>query len=189
MSEQSKSSAFTGPSFTIRNRLARVAWGIVCALLFRPSPRPFHAWRRWLLMLFGARIAKGCHIYPGVRIWAPWNLTCGEETGVGDGAILYSQAHITLGKRVVISQGAHLCTGTHDYESEGFELFAKPITVGDHAWIAAESFVHPGVTVGEGAVIGARSVVTRDVPAWMVCAGNPCKPIKPRTMKSHRPPQ
>ncbi len=189
MSEQPKKSAFTGPSFSLGNRLARVAWGVVSALFFRPSPRPLHAWRQWLLTLFGARIAKGCHIYPGAIIWAPWNLVCGEECGVGDGAILYSQALITLGKRVVISQGTHLCTGTHDYESEGFELFAKPITVGDHAWIAAESFVHPGVTVGEGAVIGARSVVTRDVPPWMVCAGNPCKPIKPRIMNRSQQPQ
>src|SRR5437870_1049666 len=102
MSEQPKSSAYTGPSFSLKNRLARLAWGIVCALLFRPSPRPFHAWRRWLLTLFGARIAKGCHIYPNARIWAPWNLVCGEESGVGDGAILYSQALITLGRRAVI---------------------------------------------------------------------------------------
>ena len=185
MPDQPRESAYTGPSFSMRNRLARVAWGIVYALFFRPSPRPFHTWRRWLLTLFGARIAKGCHIYPGVRIWAPWNLTCGEECGVGDGAILYSQAQITLGRRVVISQGAHLCTGTHDYESEGFELFAKPITIGDHAWLAAECFVHPGVTVGEGAVVGARSVVTCDVPAWMVCAGHPCKPIKGRKLKGY----
>ena len=185
MPDQPRESAYTGPSFSMRNRLARVAWGIVYALFFRPSPRPFHTWRRWLLTLFGARIAKGCHIYPGVRIWAPWNLTCGEECGVGDGAILYSQAQITLGRRVVISQGAHLCTGTHDYESEGFELFAKPITIGDHAWLAAECFVHPGVTVGEGAVVGARSVVTCDVPAWMVCAGHPCKPIKERKLKGY----
>ena len=183
MSDITNQSAFTGPSFTLRNRLARLAWGIVCALLFRPSPRPLHAWRCWLLTRFGARIAHGCHIYPGAIIWAPWNLTCHEEAGVANGAILYNQAPIVLGKRAVISQGAHLCTGTHDFESEGFELYAKPITVGDHAWLAAECFVHPGVTVGEGAVVGARSVVTRDVPAWTVCAGNPCKPIKPRKMK------
>lgn len=178
-----ETSAHTGPSFSLGNRFARAAWGIVYVVLFRFSPRPFHAWRRWLLVMFGARIAKGCHIYPKVRIWAPWNLVCDEEAGVGDGAILYNQAPITLGKRVVVSQGAHLCTGSHDYESPGFELFAKPIIVGDHAWIAAECFIHPGVTIGEGAVIGARSVVTLDVPPWTVCAGNPCKPIKPRVRR------
>ena len=180
MPDEKKICAHTGPSFSLKNRIARAIWGIVCAVLFRPTPRPFHAWRNFVLRIFGAKIGRGCHIYPKVRIWAPWNLICDEEVGIGDGAILYNQASITLGKRAVVSQGAHLCTGTHDYESEGFELFAKAITVGDHAWLAAECFVHPGVTVGEGAVVGARSVVTRDVPAWMVCAGNPCKPIKAR---------
>jgi putative colanic acid biosynthesis acetyltransferase WcaF len=104
----------------------------------------------------------------------------GEETGVADGATLYSQGKITMGCRVVISQGAHLCAGTHDYEKRGFPLVTAPISVGDEAWIAAEAFVHPGVTIGEGAVIGARSVVTKDMPAWMVCAGFPCKPLKER---------
>ncbi len=175
--------AFTGPSFSLRNRLARVLWNFACALLFRPSPRPLHAWRAAILRLFGARLGRGCHIYPKAIIWAPWNLEVGDETGVADGAILYTQAKITLGRRVVISQGAHLCTGTHDYEDPGFPLYAKPIVIQDHAWIAAESFIHPGVTVGEGAVVGARSVVTKDVPAWMVCAGHPCKPLKPRVLK------
>lgn len=178
--------AHTGPSFSLRNRMARVLWDLAWLLLFRFSPRPFHAWRRLILRLFGARIAQGCHIYPNVRIWAPWNLTCHEQAGVADGVILYSQAPITLGARSVISQGAHLCTGSHDYNSPLFTLFAKPIVIGDHAWVAAECFIHPGVTVGEGAVIGARSVVTRDMPAWTVCTGNPCKPRKPRTPNVQR---
>ena len=99
-------------------------------------------------------------------IWAPWNLEAGDQCGVANRVILYNQARIRLGRRVVISQGAHLCTGTHDYEDPGFPLRAEPIVVGDQAWIAAESFVHPGVVIGEGAVIGARSVVTKDVPPW-----------------------
>jgi len=174
---------YKGPSFSLRNRIGRLMWNFAYALLFYPSPRPVHAWRRFVLKLFGASIGPRCHIYPKAKIWAPWNLVCDEEVGIGDSVIVYNQALITLGKRAVISQGAHLCTGTHDYESSGFELLAKPITVGDHAWLAAECFVHPGVTIGEGAVIGARSVVTRDMPAWMVCAGNPCKPIKHRELK------
>lgn len=172
--------AHTGPSFSVKNRIARLVWDFACALLFRPSPRPFHAWRSFVLRCFGAKVAAGCHIYPKAVIWAPWNLVCQEEAGVANGAILYNQAMITLGKRSVISQGAHLCTGTHDYESPRFELYAKPISIGDHAWVAAECFIHPGITVGEGAVIGARSVVTKDMPPWMVCAGQPCQPIKPR---------
>ena len=80
----------------------------------------------------------------------------------------------------MVSQGVHLCTGSHDYESENFQLFARPISIGADAWVCSEAFVGPGVSIAAGAVIGARSVVTRDQAAWMVCAGNPCRPIKPR---------
>lgn len=134
--------------------------------------------------MFGAKMGRGCHVYGKVRIWAPWNLVIEDEAGVGDDAILYSMTTITIGRRAVVSQGAHLCTGTHDHEDPSFRLFAKPITIGAEAWICADAFVGPGVTVGEGAVVGARSVATKDVPAWMVCAGNPCKPLKKRVMRS-----
>lgn len=153
-----------------------MAWGV----LFRPSPRPLHAWRRWVLRVFGATVGKGVHVYPAVRIWAPWNLTLEDECGVADGVTLYSQGIIRLGRGSVVSQGSHLCTGSHDYEQPGFPLFTKPIVVGAEAWITAECFVHPGVTIGEGAVIGARSVVTKDMPAWTVCTGHPCMPLKAR---------
>ncbi len=170
----------SGPSFPLPNRLARLAWGIVSALLFRPSPRPLHVWRSFLLRLFGAQIGRAVHIYPGVIIWAPWNLQIGDEAGVASGAILYSQGKITIGKRAVISQGAHLCAGTHDFTRKGFPLVTKPILIGDQVWIAAEAFVHPGITIGEGAVVGARSVVTRNLPPWKVCSGFPACPIKDR---------
>lgn len=169
-----------GPSFPLSNRLGRLVWNLVWHLLFRPSPRPLHGWRRGLLRAFGAKTGRGVHIYPGVRIWAPWNLILDDECGVADGAILYSQGSIRLGRRVVVSQGSHLCTGTHDFEKPGFPLLTKPIVVEAEAWIAAECFIHPGVTIGEGAVIGARSVVTKDMPPWTVCAGHPCAPIRPR---------
>jgi putative colanic acid biosynthesis acetyltransferase WcaF len=175
--------AFNAPSFSLANRLARAAWGVAHWLLIRWTPRPCHAWRAFILRIFGAKLGRNCHIYPKAIIWAPWNLQAGDEVGVADGAILYNQAPIQLGRRVVISQGAHLCTGTHDYEDPAFPLRAQPIVVHDQAWIAAEAFVHPAVTIGEGAVIGARSVVTRDMPPWMVCAGHPCQPIKPRALK------
>lgn len=171
---------FRDPSFSFSNRLARLIWNIVASSFFRWSPRPLHAWRAFLLRLFGAKIGKGAHIYPGVRVWAPWNLEVGEETGIADGVTLYSQGKIVIGRRTVISQGAHLCAGTHDYSEPGFPLVTRPIAVGDHVWIAAEAFVHPGVTIPDGVVVGARSVVTKELPAWTVCSGFPCVPLKPR---------
>jgi putative colanic acid biosynthesis acetyltransferase WcaF len=172
---------FTGASFSFRNRIARLGWEFMYVLVFRFSPRPLHGWRSFILRCFGARIGKGVHVYPGVRIWAPWNLDLGDECGIASGAILYSQGKITIGKRSVVSQGAHLVAGTHDYSKPGFPLLTKPIVIHDHVWIAAEAFIHPGITIGEGCVIGARSVVIKDMPPWMVCSGHPCEPIKERT--------
>lgn len=171
----------TGPSFSLQSRIARFTWGLVESTVFRMSPRPLHSWRSFLLRCFGAKIGTRSHIYPGVRVWAPWNLRIGNECGIGDGTTLYSQGLISLGNRVVISQECYICTGTHDYECEGFPLRTAPIDIGDHAWIAAQAFIHPGVKIGNGAVIGARSVVTTDVPDWTVCSGFPCHPIKKRT--------
>lgn len=177
---------FTGPSFSLQNRIARVAWTVIEILLFRFSPKPFHGWRRFVLRCFRAKVAEGVHVYPGVRIWAPWNLVLERECGIASGAILYSQGLITIGERAVISQGAHLCAGTHDYTRPGFPLVTLPIVIGNHSWIATEAFIHPGVITGEGSVIGARSVVTRDMPPWMICVGNPCKPVKERPFFSNK---
>lgn len=170
----------TGPSFSLHNRLGRLVWGWTVFLFFRFSPRPFHRWRAFLLRLFGAKVGRGVHVYPKARIWAPWNLVLEDECGVSNGAILYSMGKITVGKRAVISQNAHLCAGTHDFTQRGFPLVTRPIHIGSQAWIAAEAFIHPGITIGEGAVIGARAVVTKDMPAWTVCSGHPCVPIKER---------
>ena len=174
--------AFKGPSFSFKNRLARVAWGITAAVLFRFSPKPFFRWRSFLLICFGARIGKRVHIYPKTKIWAPWNLDIGDESGIANDSILYSQGKITIGRRTVVSQGAHLVAGTHDYTLSTFPLIINPIHIGDNVWIAAEAFIHPGIKIGDGCVIGARSVVTKDMPAWMVCSGHPCAPLKKRIL-------
>jgi putative colanic acid biosynthesis acetyltransferase WcaF len=175
----------TGPSFSLRNRWARLIWGLVYFFLFQFSPTPLHSWRSFLLRSFGAKVGKGVHVYPKVKIWAPWNLELGDHCGVANEVTIYSQGKITIGDKAVISQGVHLCAGTHDYTQHGFPLITKPIRIGNQAWIAAEAFVHPGITVGKGCVIGARSVVTKDMPDWTICSGFPCKPIKPRIMEEN----
>lgn len=175
-----KNDAFSGPSFSIKNRMGRVLWGIIEFFLFKYSPKPLFFWRSFLLRCFGAKVESKVHIYPKVKIWAPWNIEIGSESGIANGVTLYCQGKIIIGKRSVISQGAHLVAGTHDYTQAGFPLITKPIVIGDHVWVAAETFIHPGVTIGDGCVIGARSVVTKNMPPWMVCAGHPCKPFKSR---------
>ena len=162
------------PSFSLQNRLMRGIWGVVWFLLFRLSPRPFHAWRALLLRLFGARIGQNVHVYPGVRVWAPWNLEIGNDSGIGSGVNLYSMARIRIGDRCVVSQGAHLCSGSHDYNSPNFQLIAEPINIGDRVWICTEAFIGPGVNVHFGSVVGARAVLTKSTtePSY-VWAGNP----------------
>ena len=177
--------SFTQPSFSLKNRVARVAWNIVYALLFRLSPNFLHRWRSFLLRCFGAKVGKGVHVYPRVKIWAPWNVELKDQCGIANGATLYSQGHISIGYRAVISQDSYICTGTHAYWLSGQPLITFPIIIQDFVWVAAGAFVNPGVTIEEGAVIGARSVVTKDMPAWTICAGHPCKPIKPRVMQSN----
>jgi putative colanic acid biosynthesis acetyltransferase WcaF len=162
----------------MRQQLARLGWQWFCLLLMRPSPRPFHAWRALCLRLWGARIGAGCRIYPGAIVWAPWNLECAPGACVGDGAELYNPAPIRLGERAVVSQGAFLCTASHDYEKASFPLVAKAITVGADAWIGARAIILPGCEIGEGSVIGAGSVVTRATPAWSVSAGNPSRVVR-----------
>ena len=172
----------TGPSFSFKNRMGRLIWNVISAIFFRFSPNFLHGFRRFLLRSFGAQVGKGVHVYPRVKIWAPWNVVLFDECGIANGAILYSQGKITIGRRAVVSQGAHLCAGTHDYNDPGFRLITMPIVIGDQAWVAAEAFIHPGVEIGQGCVIGARSVVTKSMPAWMICAGHPCKPLKEREL-------
>lgn len=175
--------SFTGASFSLKNRIGRVLWNMVYFILFRPTPNAFHGWRSFLLRCFGARTGKGVHVYPRAKIWAPWNLELGDQCGIANGVTLYSQGHITIGYRAVISQDSYICTGTHDYTLRGHPLITLPIIIEDHVWVAAGVFVNPGVIIQEGAVIGARSVVTKNMPPWMICAGHPCKPIKERVMK------
>lgn len=171
-----------------RNQLARAVWGAVWVLLFRPSPRPFHGWRRVLLRCFGARIGRNVHVYPSAWVWAPWNLEMGADSCLADGVDCYSVAPIRLGPSALVSQRSFLCAATHDYTDPAFPLVPKPITVGAGAWVAAEAFVGPGVTVGEGAVVGACACVTKDVEPWVVVAGNPARFVKRRELGSGNAP-
>ena len=137
-----------------------------------------HAWRVFVLRAWGARIGARCHIYSDAIIWAPWHLEMDDGACIGDAANIYNVAPITLGKRAVVSQGAFLCTASHDHRLEDFPLTSAPIRIGNRAWVAARVIVLPGIVFGDGAVAGAGSVVTRDVPAGCTVAGNPARIVR-----------
>lgn len=173
-----KKDPYGGPSFSMGNRLLRAIWSIVYLLLFRISPRPFHAWRALLLRLFGAKIGRGCHVYSSVKVWAPWNLVLGDYVGIGDRAIVYCMDKVSVGDYTVISQGSHLCAGGHDFNTHSFKLITAPILIGSRVWLCADTFVGAGVSIAEGSVIGARSVVAKSIhEPWFVWAGVPAKKI------------
>lgn len=169
------------------NQLGRLIWSLVWAVLYRPSPRPLHAWRCFLLKLFGAKLGKKVHPYPTSWVWAPWNLEMGDHASLADGVDCYCVDKIKIGAHTVVSQYTFLCGASHDYEQADFPLFSKPITVGEGAWLAADVFVAPGVTIGDGAVVAARSTVTKDVEPWVVVAGTPAKVLKKREIRDKVP--
>jgi putative colanic acid biosynthesis acetyltransferase WcaF len=165
---------------SIKNKLARILWNFVWFVFYRPSPIPFHAWRRFLLRLFGATIENGTHPYPSAKVWAPWNLVMRKHSCLSHYVDCYSVDKIELGVHVTVSQYSYLCTASHDFTRHDMPLVTAPITIGDYAWVTADVFIGPGVEIGEGAVVGARSTITRNVPAWTVVAGSPPKVIGPR---------
>src|SRR5487761_2751533 len=156
-----RSFELSGAHVGLCNRIRRALWGSAWLILYRPSPRPLHGWRRFLLRAFGARIERGAHPYPSSKIWAPWNLTMHEHSCLADHVDCYSVAPISLGAHATVSQYSYLCSASHDYRDPAMPL------------VAADVFVGPGVRIGEGEVVGARSTVTRDVAPWTVVAGSP----------------
>ncbi|MBB3176300.1 putative colanic acid biosynthesis acetyltransferase [Variovorax sp. Sphag1AA] len=172
-----------GPSFSLGNRIMRAVWNVTWAVLASWTPPQMSFWRRFLLKLFGAKLGLSCDVRGSARVWYPPHLHLADRALLAERVTCYNMAPISLGRGALVSQGAHLCAGTHDISSAAFQLIARPITIGPQAWIAAEAFVGPGVEVGEGAVLGARSVAFRSLDAWTVYGGNPAKPLKRRVLR------
>jgi putative colanic acid biosynthesis acetyltransferase WcaF len=155
-------------------------WWMVQATLFRASPQALYGWRRFLLRLFGCSVGKGVQVRPTAEITYPWKVSIGDYSWIAHDVTLYSLGEIHIGANVVVSQGSYVCAATHDMQSPAFDIYDKPVYIEDEAWIAADVFLAPGVRIGYGAVVGARSTVFHDLPPMMVCFGNPAKPIRPR---------
>lgn len=171
------------PNFRGRSAVAVQLWWLVQATFFRWSPQFAYGFRAWLLRSFGAKVGRGVVIRPSVTVTYPWKVTIGDFAWVGDDAVLYSLGEIDIGANAVVSQRSYLCAADHDHTLADFPIRSRKITVGAQAWLAADVFIAPGVSIGDGAVIGARSSVFKDMPAGMVCFGYPCTPVKPRVVQ------
>lgn len=160
----------------------RFAWEWVQRVLVRPSPRRAYRWRRVWLRRFGAKVTTSCRTRPSTRIMHPWLLSLGEHTSLADDVLIYNLGPITIGSHTVVSQAAYLCAGTHDYARPDLPLQRSTIRIGQGVWICTGAFVGPDVTIADNAVVGARAVVTKDVPPNVVVAGNPAQVVKARPM-------
>ena len=170
--------------WSLSHKFKRLLWMSVWCLFGYGGPRFFSSWRVFLLRLFGAKIGKAPLICGRVSVLMPWNLVVGDYVAIAERVDIYNFDRVDIGNNTCISQGVWLCTGSHDYSRPDFPLIWFPISIGSSVWLASDVFVHPGVKVSDGVVVGARSVVTTSLAEWGVYAGNPCRFIKHRTLES-----
>jgi len=172
---------FTVPlSFRGRSKWTVQLWWIVQSTLFAWSPQVLYSWRRFLLRSFGAKIGKGVLVRSTAKITYPWNIEIGDHSWVGDDNVLYSLGKITIGKNVALAHKVYLNTGGHDYKKPTFDIFSKPVVIEDECWLTNDVYIAPGVTIGRGTIVAARSSVLKDLPGGKICVGTPAKPIKDR---------
>jgi putative colanic acid biosynthesis acetyltransferase WcaF len=170
--------------YTIREYARRTMWRLVESTVFRWSLPRAIGWRCRLLRWFGATLGTGVNVRRTARILHPWLLTMADWSSLADDAVVYNIGPVSIGAHSVVSHGAYLCAGTHDYTIPNLPLLRPPIVIGAGVWICMQAYIGPGVTVGDNTVVGARAVVASSLPPGMVCAGNPARVIKPRVMKT-----
>lgn len=173
----------TPKNFRGRSAIVVQLWWMCYAILFRPSPQVFYGWRRFLLRAFGAKIGKKVIIRPTARITYPWKVSIENYSWIGDEVVLYSLGEIKIGENTVISQRSYICTGTHDYNTEDFRIYAQDIHIGSKCWLATDVYIAPGINIEDGVVVGARSSVFSDLDANKVYVGSPAKSIKNRKLE------
>lgn len=167
-----------------RHQMVRLLWSVVWGVLARPLPRSLGSgWKRFLLRLFGAKIHPTAIVYSSAKVYYPAHLVMDAYSCLASEVDCYNVVLIKIGSNTTVSQGAYLCTASHDITNPLNALITAPIVIEDQVWIAAGAFVGMGVKIGQGAVVGARAAVFKDVEPWTVVGGNPAKFIKNRIIK------
>ncbi|MBP1851494.1 DapH/DapD/GlmU-related protein [Rhizobium halophytocola] len=157
-------------------RMALLVWEYAWMVFCRWTPKPANRWRLLVLRMFGTKIEGRPFVHQRARIQIPWHVTLRDRSCLGDRANLYSLGEIEIGERATIGQEAYLCAGSHDFDDPSMHLVTAGISVAEDAFVGARAFVMPGVHIGHSAVVGACSVVTRDVAPAAFVAGNPARP-------------
>lgn len=168
---------------TFCTKIYRMAWGVTHTLLIGWRPRRVGmGGTKMIYRLFGAKISKEAYLYNSAKVYDPRNLILEGGCELGPNTEIYNVNVVKLEDGARLSQNSYICTAGHDISviTPLMPLTSAPITIKKNAWVAASAFVGPGVTIGEGAVVGARGVVFKDVEPWTVVGGNPAKVLKKR---------
>jgi putative colanic acid biosynthesis acetyltransferase WcaF len=158
----------------------QVLWFFVGQPLVASRLAPFSRLKVIVLRWFGAAIGAGVRVKPGVRVKFPWRLHVGDHCWLGEDLWIDNLAEVRIGSHCCLSQGAYLCTGSHDWSRDTFDLITRPIIVEDHAWVGARAVVAPGVVIGEGAILALGSVATKSLQPWTIYLGSPAHPVRER---------
>ena len=171
--------------WTMSQRIKMLLWEYTWLILCSWTPKPANGWRIFILKLFGAKIYGNPFVHQRARIQIPWNLTMHHKSCLGDRANAYSLGKIEISEYTTIAQEAYICTGTHAFGSYTMNLITSPVKIGGNVFVGARAFIMPGVTIGDYAIVGASTVVTKDVESWTIVGGNPAKFIKQRIITNN----
>jgi len=169
--------------WSVSQRIKMLVWEYVWLLFCSWTPKPANPWRLFWLKLFGCQIFGKPFVHQRARIQIPWNLILHDHACLGDRANAYTLGVIEIYEHATVGQEAYLCTGTHAFDSPSLNLITSKITIEKGVFIGARAFVMPGITISENAIIGAGSIVTKNVAANTIVGGNPAKFIKNRNNK------
>lgn len=136
--------------------------------------------RRWFYQLLGAKLGEMCFPSRRVEVLLPKGLILGDRVTIGWFAELDARGGIRIGHDTNISAHVKLITGSHDVNDPNFTADFLPIHIGHHCWIGTGAIVLQGVTIGDGAVVAAGAVVTKDIEPWTIVGGIPAKKIGER---------
>lgn len=181
--DENQSTQFASP-WNASDKIMRILWEFCWVCFCVWTPKPLNPWRLFWLRVFDAKIDGTPFVHQRARIALPWKLILHDRACLGDRANAYSLGEIEIGARATVAQEAYLCTGSHDFNDPTLPLIVGKITIGEDAFVSARAFVLPGVTIGKRAIVGAGSVVTKDVPDAAIAAGNPCKVLRAREAES-----
>lgn len=165
---------------TLTGLLSRVRASAVLVAASGSGRIPVHAIRVGLLRMLGASIDRGAVLYHGYQIRSPRKLSIGNDSCIGERAVLDARGGLTIGRSVNLSSGVQIWTAQHDWRSPTFDAHTNSVTIGDHVWIGPRVTVLPGAAIGDGVVIAAGAVVRGTCEPWGLYAGVPARRIGER---------